>query len=423
MLGPFLIFLTIFNTAVLFVASKPDALASFSGNPFLSLGQAAALIGFTLMCGTLVISARSPRIEKWFGGMDRMYRWHAWVSTASFVLLLNHPLMLALHRLPSPHLIPRLFLPGNDLAYNFGILSLYTFILLIVLTVYSRLPYHIWRFTHMGMGLAATGGMVHSLLISSDISRFLPLRIWMIILMGAGVLSILYRRLLHRFTNPSYPYRIQKATQTRDVLHIHFTPTSSRSISFIPGQFVFVSFPEVPGLSEPHPFSIVSAPDSDQLRVSIKMVGDFTKHMSRLKEGDTAHIQGPFGGFAPLSDTTLTRVYIAGGIGITPFIGALSKSHHSASTYVFYSVRDKTQAYFDEELEQLTSHHKFIYHLHISSQEGHLTAQEIAKSVPDISQAVFYLCGPNALIDTLKSQLRYLKVKSSRIIYEDFSFR
>lgn len=77
--------------------------------------------------------------------------------------------------------------------------------------------------------------------------------------------------------------------------------------------------------SDPHPFTISSAP-ADNLQFTIKAMpgGKFTQRVSReWKVGDVVHIEGPYGIFSPDFRTERNLIFIAGGVGITPFLSMI----------------------------------------------------------------------------------------------------
>src|SRR3989440_9590609 len=116
-------------------------------------------------------------------------------------------------------------------------------------------------------------------------------------------------------------------------LEVILAPTA-QPLQFVAGQFVFVYF----GGSaewERHPFSVSSAPQERDLRLSIEALGDYTQHLSdTLQLGAPAIVSVAFGLF-DYRQGTREQVWIAGGIGITPFrswIRAFPQSNRWSST-------------------------------------------------------------------------------------------
>src|SRR3970040_78401 len=86
------------------------------------------------------------------------------------------------------------------------------------------------------------------------------------------------------------------------------------------GQFLFVRFPSEKDLNESHPFTISSAPSEDVLRLTIKASGNFTRDLfSNLKAGSDAVVEGAYGSFDYRTGGG-KQIWVAGGIGITPFL-------------------------------------------------------------------------------------------------------
>jgi predicted ferric reductase len=111
------------------------------------------------------------------------------------------------------------------------------------------------------------------------------------------------------------------------VFELEFEPQKGLLMSYQPGQYVFVRFIKSELPKESHPFSISSSPESDSaaLQVMVKNSGDYTGQMHRLKNGDIATLEGPYGNFmdCTVAAANTPLVMLAGGIGITPIISIL----------------------------------------------------------------------------------------------------
>lgn len=413
-------------TTSLFLISKPSLAFASPHQLLLTVSQLSALLGIILLSFTYFLSSRANFLENLFGGLDQVYRLHHLMGIVSFLLLTVHPLFLILNILPDIRLSAIYLFPTlSGIDYNLGIFALYTLITLISLTLFVRLPYHIWKSTHEYMGLVILLGFFHALLIESDISRFLPLRIWILTITGLGLLFHLYRRFLYDRFGPAYNYRISKISRLNNVTEI-FLSASDQTLHHHPGQFVFVRFPGLPGLDEPHPFSISSAPQNPRLRLSIKRLGDFTNRIKDLTVGTPAILSGPYGQFYSRFASCDIAVCIAGGIGITPFISLLESKIRSADkpTFLFYSVKQINDAYYANRLVRLSKYNNINYLFHNTAIQGRINARGIIKkSAVNPTSATYFICGPLSLMLTLRNQLLDLGVRPSRIIFEDFNFK
>jgi predicted ferric reductase len=122
---------------------------------------------------------------------------------------------------------------------------------------------------------------------------------------------------------------------------------------FVSGQFVVLSFGGRGGWQR-HPFSVTSAPSERRLDVSIKAVGDYTSGLrDTLRPGIPARVVGPFGGF-DYSRGGQHQIWIAGGIGITPFMSWIRSLDGSFDRHVdfFYSVRRQADALYLDEIKE-----------------------------------------------------------------------
>ena len=121
----------------------------------------------------------------------------------------------------------------------------------------------------------------------------------------------------------------------------------NQKMDYKPGQFVFIRFllsgvKELP--SEWHPFSISSAPGEDKLAISVKALGDYTNALPKLKQGCIVEIEGAYGKFTYTNFKNRDQIWIAGGIGVTPFTSmAKSLPDDGYSIDLYYSVKSETE--------------------------------------------------------------------------------
>lgn len=185
------IILLCLNTVNLWIASKPT-LDIIWESPLRSASQILALLGIVLMSFTIVLSTKIRLIEKLFDGLCKVYYIHHIVGSAAFLLILNHPLLLAVQALPHTKLAITYFFPSSILANNLGIFGLYLMILAFICMFFIKLPYPKWKLVHKLLGPAFLLGGIHTLLIGSDVSNFFPLRVWIGFFIAVGVFSTIY---------------------------------------------------------------------------------------------------------------------------------------------------------------------------------------------------------------------------------------
>ncbi|MBI2465183.1 ferric reductase-like transmembrane domain-containing protein [Candidatus Shapirobacteria bacterium] len=187
--GNWILWVIILITLGMFVSSKAD-MTEVMATPWLSASQALALVGTALLSMSFVLSSRARFLESLFGGMDKVMKVHHIVGGISFLLIINHPLFLAIDAIPNFQIATRYFWLSTNLSYSLGVGALYTLVITLLLTLVIKLPYDLWLKTHDFMGLALLLGSLHVYTISSDVSRYAPLRIWMFGLLGVGFFFI-----------------------------------------------------------------------------------------------------------------------------------------------------------------------------------------------------------------------------------------
>jgi predicted ferric reductase len=156
-----------------------------------------------------------------------------------------------------------------------------------------------------------------------------------------------------------------------------------------------------PGLTEPHPFTISTGKPGDELRITFRVLGDGTRRLARkgLKVGESLRVQGPFGRFFPARDNA-PQIWIAGGIGITPFMAwAEAMAEDGPPVHLFYAVRSRDEApYLNALTERADQIARLQVHPVVSNETGRLTADRIAEvtglELSGANPRVFLRTGP-----------------------------
>ena len=199
-------------------------------------------------------------------------------------------------------------------------------------------------------------------------------------------------------------------------------------ISVRPGQFAYVRFAGVGGHG--HPFSIAGQLPDRRIRVVIKAAGEEKKRMNaELDPGMPATVEGPYGCFDHRLGSR-RQVWIAGGIGVTPFLGWLVTPEQALPEQVdlFYVTATDTTAVYAQELDGLAQQAPQLRVHHVLTHEsGHLTVNQICDDA-DIDWTLaeridVFLCGPGPMISGLARALRRDGVPRERIHHELFAFR
>lgn len=405
-----------------------DALGS-SFMLFKMLGQFTGIVGCQLFAFALILSARLKFLERFFGGLDKMYVIHHRVGTIAFFFLAIHPLLLAFRYADESFGDALDFLNpiGNTFAVSMGIYSVLGMLVLLFLTFYgSVFSYSKLKLAHRFLGMFFFLGFVHVLLIPSSLNSDTVLKVSLLASALIGLVAYIYRTLLGRWLVRRTSFVISEIKNLGgQMTEITLTP---RKLGMLhtPGQFGMLSFSRssiVP--DEEHPFTISSPGLDGRLRFSIKALGDYTSLLPDIKLGTQATVEGPFGEFSYIYGQK-KQVWVAGGIGVTPFV---SMAEHMLTLdnlpYVvdfYYSVKTASEGVYRDVFESLQSKHpSFKFHFMPSDTSGFVSAEGIIKEVTDLHGRDIFICGPPGMMAALTGQLAQMHITSSQIHSERFA--
>lgn len=421
----FLLVVTVI-TLNLWVTSK-SSLSTILATPLTSLSQILALLGIVLMSCSILISTRITFIEKLLKGMDKAYGVHQIAGSLAFIFILSHPLLLVIQALPRIQVATMYLFPSVNLSYTLGIFALYSMVLSFVFMAFIKLPYNIWKLTHKLLGVTFLLGSVHALMVGSDIAAFLPLKVWLSSWIGIGIFSTMYSLFFYRKFGPKFSYQIERIERTVDIVTIFLRPQSEKVISFEPGQFVYVEFKNKKIGRELHPFSIASGINDERIQLSAKIVGDYTLKLAQnLREGNGSLLYGPYGQFAGNASSLKNCIWIAGGIGITPFLSMLSSEiarPTDKSIHFYYTYSTKEEGSFLNQVQVLSENAPHVKFFDWCTQEKKRLSADVIKNHLDLAgiDAIF-LCGSLSMMEGLKKQFMSIGVSEQKIIYENFAY-
>src|SRR2546425_2678991 len=242
--GEVIVGLAIINI-VLWVLLRPPGVAGT-----MYLGEIFATTAIVLLSCSLVLATRAPLLERFFGGLDRMYLWHRWSAVAGVVLLLPHSVLVT--SAPDPN--------RNELGSVLGQVALIGLVLLLLWALAPRLSavmrriptnvqrwfmqYQRWFTLHRLTGLFVVAGLVHAALVDPVLRRSTILLGWYVAVAAVGTAAYVYRELFLRFFSRRWQYDYTvKAIHRLDprALEGMLAPTA-RALPFLAGEVVFVRF-------------------------------------------------------------------------------------------------------------------------------------------------------------------------------------
>ena len=422
--------LPIITTELLSANSFPWRRAFLQGSGILSIG---------CMSVAMILAVRPVALETPLNGLDKMYRLHKWLGISALAFALLHWYIAHIPRWASlrgrgPHgrnmslenfsVIEQFFHDHHRLAGHVGELAFYLFLVLIVLALLRRFPYHRFFKTHYFFAFVYLALVFHSVILMRFDQWASIAGILSAFLMIAGSISaliVIFRGVGRKRQAMSKVTALGKYPNTGFMsIEVEFEKPWARHQA---GQFAFLS---LDGKEEAHPFTIASATrDQRRLRFIIKGLGDYTRHMiERLRIGDAIRVEGPYGRFT-FSGNSHRQIWIGGGIGITPFVArleALAEKPDNRLIDLFYCSAEH-DAHFVDELMRLATAVGVKLHVLHDARDGFLDAKRLMKTVPDWPESEIWFCGPVGLAQALKKDLFAQGLDESRFHQELFEMR
>lgn len=402
------------------------------------LGRLSGVLALACFLLAGIVSVRVPGFDRPFGGLTRLWKLHHHLGLAGFVLLLAHPLVMALARVPlSPAALTRVLLPEpGDWAMWSGWAGLLASIAFLApsFQLFGRPEYQRWKGVHFVSGLALLAGLAHTLPLTRSLPRAVSGALWGTLgALAVGVFlwrATIARRVLRR------PWRV---VETRPlaarVTQLYLEPEDGRPLVHEPGQFVYLT-PQDPGLAagrdEEHPYTVSSAPGAPLLELTVKDLGDASRALLNVAEGSRAFVEGPYGDFLSRRLRARPQLWIGGGVGITPFVGAAraraggregSGGSGRGDTVLINCANDLSRAYLLDVLQAAAEElPDLAVHAHYFAREGPLSREFVLERCPDAAARDWLVCGPAVLVDLAREMARELGVPRRRFHAEDFAF-
>lgn len=208
---------------------------------------------------------------------------------------------------------------------------------------------------------------------------------------------------------------------------------------FKPGQAVDIILAQ-PGTTDDtessrHTFSLVNAPFQNELIVATRMRDSaFKRALGALQPGQEAVVEGASGSLTLSAKSKRPAVFLAGGIGITPFVSMLSQAAHDKAarhlTLLYSNRRPEDTAFLDElqQLEQQNPNFKLIAtmtgmqasHKPWTGSTGLIDETMIKNACANYSDPIFYVAGPPTMVESLRGILEKAGIDDDDVRSEDF---
>jgi len=216
----------------------------------------------------------------------------------------------------------------------------------------------------------------------------------------------------------------EKRKEVAGVVSFIFEP--EKPIEWIPGQYIHYVLHHLPTdeRGSDRWFTNSAAPFEKNIRVTTRIAenkgSSFKKKLASLKVGGWIEISVVEGEFV-VEDPKKQYVFIAGGIGITPFRSILTQLNHDKkpiNATLIYANKDKNVVY-KKELEKIAKNNPKLK-IHYVFSPVHIDEKKIKELVPDIKTPIFYLSGPEPMVESLAEILRRMGVVEDHIKEDSF---
>jgi len=208
---------------------------------------------------------------------------------------------------------------------------------------------------------------------------------------------------------------------------------------FKPGQSADLTLPNPPETDAEgnvRTFSIASAPFEDQLMFATRMRDTaFKRSLKKMPLGTVVKMDSAMGSFTLHKNSAKPAVFLAGGIGVTPFSSIVRQADHDRAPhklYLFYSNRRPEDAPFVEvlqNLEKTNPQFRFIATMTEmrrskktwNGETGRIDQEMLSKYLNELRGPIYYVAGPPALVSGMRKMLVASGVDEDDIRSDEFS--
>lgn len=381
-------------------------------------------IGLSFLVWELVLGTRAIS-GLYFNNLGSKLKLHGKIGKYGSVFALLHPIFILLAfgenilYLVTPHITVE-----YEKHVTLGRLAF--FILLIIwitsAIVRGKISYRPWKYLHYLSYPLIVATLLHIPEVGSSFHGKFIQFYWYCTLLVVGVSFILRARHLFGYGKVQYSVmRIKKVSPNVVVMELK---NVHKNIQIKTGQYVYV---QISLYGEEHPFTVLDHDyTSGTMTIVYKIFGKFTEKLASIAPGDVLYIDGPYGIFTEeVGTANEPAVFIAGGIGVTPFIKhALGKK----DSYFFYANQSRKSAVFTDVLKsRLKDNFIELYSREENKslrnvEHGYINENIIKKYIHEPHKYRYYICGPEGLMKSARNSLLSLGISHDRIHIEQFSF-
>ena len=426
------------------------------------------IFGYIYLLNQFITSSRPRFLDRMYG-LPKILRFHGMMAMVGIACIVVHRFIRR-----------NIFAVEKTIQVRFGMIALILFVLVVVVTLLLmlgvlarrlaaigalqrwvrrrlKLQYHHFRLMHNLTAVATLLALLHVLLASSTRlhwSNTVVMSAWYAMAMGCYV----RHKLLRPRTNRRRPLVVTAVEhETPTVTTLRLRPTAT--LDYYSGQFAYFRFADgFPGREE-HPYTISSAPPRSEngqhngqhnrqnngqapseLAITAKHSGDFSARLAEVAVGAQMFLDGPYGRFSYLhSPPNAVLYFVAGGIGITPFLSMLAnmqQQREGRPTHLLWAAEKQADMIRFQQLQDLERELPNFRFTPILRDEPAwpgrngmvsepLLREVIAADAADnqatiIARSHWYVCGPPSMMRAVQRHLQSIGVARGSIFSENF---
>lgn len=390
-----------------------------------------ALTGSYLSIIGLLLIARIPWIENALGH-DRLVVWHRKAMPYALYMITLHVLLVGLGYAGAEGKVIANELWIMTTTYPWMLPAAVGFLLLVLAGVTSyknvrnSIKYETWWVIHLYTYLGVALSFMHQILTGGMfIGHPLNRAYWIGLYLSVVFSIVTWRIIIPVARSIRHQLVISKVeVEGPGVVSIYVSGRNISKLNAQGGQFFNWRFLNKDRWHESHPFSLSAAPTDNELRFTVKALGDSTNDFAQVKVGTRVVIEGPYGIFTrDMARQFKHATLIGGGVGITPLRAIIDEIPDSTSIDVIYRARNHDDLVLKSELDELAQRRNVKIHYLVGSRTEHpINELSLKKYVPRFADSDVYVCGPQGLIDDVVSACKSAGIPKDRVHHEAFLY-
>lgn len=217
----------------------------------------------------------------------------------------------------------------------------------------------------------------------------------------------------------------EKLVKQGDVTRFVFTP--EEPVSWKSGQYIHYKLPHegADDRGNERWFTISSAPYEKDIWITTRIYGDkgssFKQKLMSLQPGEVIEADEPGGSFT-VDDPSREYVFVAGGVGITPFRSILSQLHHEGENIrveLLYANRDDSTTAFKDELEAI-SQERPGFNITYYNGDNLIDESALRAAGAKLNDPIYYVSGPEPMVEAFEKVLADMGIDTEHSKFDYF---